>query len=143
MVDFVAVYGSLRRGMQAECKMQRLEFVGVDYLDASLYALGWYPGIKLNTGFGVGTVVEVYKLPKDERLREAILFDLDGYEGYSPDAPANSLFVRKVVETLGDRLKVYAYEYNYPVNRAPLVENGDWVIFRQGDENNALRNQTA
>lgn len=129
--DFIAVYGSLRRGMQAESKMSRLKFLGQGYMDASLYALGWYPGVKLGTGHR--TVVDIFELPKDEQLRRAIIWDLDGYEGYSPTQPQNSLFVRKVVnvwDRTGTDIPCFVYEYNYPVNRAPLVENGDWNEFR-------------
>lgn len=132
MADYVAVYGSLRRGMQAETKMQRMEFVDQGVLQASLYALGWYPGIKFEDNKNT-TVVEVYKVPEDARLREAILFDLDGYEGYSPKNPEGSLFVRRTaVVKMDDEtdLTCYVYEYNYPVNRAPLVESGDWNEYK-------------
>jgi gamma-glutamylcyclotransferase (GGCT)/AIG2-like uncharacterized protein YtfP len=129
VADYVAVYGSLRQGQAAETKMQRLEFVGEGLLYASLYALGWYPGIKFEDNSNT-TVVEIYKLPEDARLREAILFDLDGYEGYNERDPQGSLFTRKtalVQKSESDEdFTCYVYEYNYPVNRAPLVEGGDW-----------------
>lgn len=134
MANYIAVYGSLRRGMQADHKMSRMEFVGQGRINASLFALGWYPGVKLDTGHS--TVVDVFRLSKDERMREAILWDLDGYEGFNPQHPEGSLFVRKTVKvemnaSLDDiTLKAYVYEYNYPVNRAPLVENGDWNDFQ-------------
>lgn len=128
--NYVAVYGSLRKGMQAASKMERMEFVGTGVIDASLYALGWYPGVKLGTEHK--TVVDVFKLPEDEQLRKAILWDLDEYEGYSPNRPDQSLFVRKVVDVgMSDVVfKCYVYEYNYPTNRAPLVEEGDWCEFQ-------------
>lgn len=125
-VDYVAVYGSLRRGMQAASKMERMEFVGQGVINASLFALGWYPGVKLGTDHK--TLVDVFHLPEDDLLRRRILFDLDGYEGYSPEAPENSLFVRKVVTVDGLDVKAFVYEYNLPTNR-PLVENGDWTVF--------------
>lgn len=125
--NYIAVYGSLRKGMQAESKMQRMEFVGKGAINASLYALGWYPGVKLETGRE--TVVDVFKLSENENLRQAILQDLDNYEGYSPRFPQNSLFLRKTVQVkMGDssNVEAFVYEYNPPVNRAPVVENGDW-----------------
>ena len=134
MADYVAVYGSLRRGQQAESKMARMEFVGRGVISASLYALGWYPGIKFD-GKGNFTIVEVFKLPKAEQLRGAILYDLDGYEGYNERNPAGSLFVRRqTLVAMGEgeqELLSYVYEYNYPVNRAPLVENGDWNDYKR------------
>jgi gamma-glutamylcyclotransferase (GGCT)/AIG2-like uncharacterized protein YtfP len=141
VADFIAVYGSLRRGMQAAHKMESsMEFVGTGFIDASLYALGWYPGVKLGTG-GL-TAVDVFKLPEDPSLREAILYDLDNYEGYNERNLEGSLFVRKVVPLFergySDDLcldEVYVYEYNYPVNRAPLVKGGNWAGFCQGDKN--------
>jgi gamma-glutamylcyclotransferase (GGCT)/AIG2-like uncharacterized protein YtfP len=132
MANYVAVYGSLRRGMQAESKMARMEFVGEGRLCASLYAIGWYPGIKFEDNSNT-TVVEVFKLSEDPSMREAILHDLDGYEGYSPRQPEHSLFVRRkaLVKMEDDsELTCFVYEYNRPVNGVPLVENGDWNEFR-------------
>lgn len=132
MTDYVAVYGSLRKGMQAESKMARMEFVGRGVIGASLYALGWYPGIKFE-GKGNVTVVEVFKLPEAEQLRKAILYDLDGYEGYNERNSEGSLFVRRqTLVAMGEgeqELLTYVYEYNYPINRAPLVESGDWTDY--------------
>lgn len=132
--DYVAVYGSLRRGQITDHKMGRMEFVGSGTIDASLFALGWYPGVKL--GSGETTVVDVFKLPEDHNLREAILYDLDGYEGYREKDPLNSLFVRKVVlvesgDFEDEPLLCYVYEYNYPVNRAPHIASGDWNDYNQ------------
>ena len=130
--DYVAVYGSLRRGMQAESKMERMEFVGQGRIAASLYALGWYPGIQFD-GKGNSTVVEVFKMSEAPLLREAILGDLDGYEGYYEKEPKYSLFIRRTTFVLmpdGTELPAYVYEYNNPVNRAPLVENGDWNEYK-------------
>jgi gamma-glutamylcyclotransferase (GGCT)/AIG2-like uncharacterized protein YtfP len=115
--------------MQAECKMQKMEFVGKGVISASLYALGWYPGIKFDGG-GNFTIVDVFKVSQDPSMRAAILYDLDNYEGYSEQNPKNSLFVR--TQTLvaledGTEILAYVYVYNYPVNRAPLVTDGDWV----------------
>lgn len=130
--DYVAVYGSLRKGMQADSKMERLQFVSNGVAMASLYALGWYPGIKFEDNNNK-TVVEVYKLPDAPLLREAILRDLDGYEGYNPRNPEGSLFVRRTALVLcGEseaELTCYVYEYNHNTNRAPVVENGDWTTY--------------
>lgn len=127
MADFIAVYGSLRRGQRAEVLTQKMEFVGEGRINASLFALGWYPGAKFGTGRE--TAVDVFRLPKSPPLREAILHGLHQYEGYSPMHPDESLFVPKEVQVnfpSGEGLKALCYEYNPPVNRAPLVENGDW-----------------
>ncbi len=114
--------------MQAESKMERLEFVSKGVLYATLYALGWYPGIKFEAN-GNMTVVEVYKLPDAPLLREAILRDLDNYEGYNARDPQGSLFTRQtaLVACGDEEFTCYVYEYNHPTNRAPIVENGDWV----------------
>jgi gamma-glutamylcyclotransferase (GGCT)/AIG2-like uncharacterized protein YtfP len=128
MADYIAVYGSLRRGMQAESKMQRMEFVGQGFIGASLFALGWYPGIKFD-GAGNTVVVDVFKLSENQQMREAILCDLDNYEGYSERSLENSLFIRRVTLVAlpkGEEILAYTYEYNHPVNRAPLVKDGDW-----------------
>ncbi len=132
VVDYVAVYGSLRRGMQAESKMERLEFVSQGVLYATLYALGWYPGIKFEAN-GNKTVVEVYKLPDAPLLREAILRDLDNYEGYNERNPQGSLFTRQTALVACGKgeteFTCYVYEYNHPTNRAPIVTDGDWCAY--------------
>jgi gamma-glutamylcyclotransferase (GGCT)/AIG2-like uncharacterized protein YtfP len=133
MADYVAVYGSLRKGMQAESKMERLEFVSQGVLYATLYALGWYPGIKFEANSNT-TVVEVFKLPEAPLLREAILRDLDNYEGYNERNPQGSLFTRQTAlvqfdEPFGREDFCYVYEYNHPTNRAPIVTDGDWLAY--------------
>jgi gamma-glutamylcyclotransferase (GGCT)/AIG2-like uncharacterized protein YtfP len=108
--------------------MQDTKHVGRGIIDASLYALGWYPGIKFNAA-GNTVVVDVHELPEE---RTAILGRLDGYEGYNEHIPEGSLFIRR--QTLvaledGREVLAYVYEYNHAVNPDTKVENGDWNAY--------------
>lgn len=126
---YIAVYGSLRRGMQAAAMMERegLTFVGEGTIQAKLYDLGWYPGIQLSTDPEAVTQVDVYEVGSEEALAH-----LHRYEGYEPQSPERSLFIlRREVPLINDDRKVMVYEYNFgnarntPPNR-PLVEDGNW-----------------
>lgn len=115
MVNHIFVYGSLRRGQGANYMMlDRSEFSHTDTIDgASLYALGWYPGVKLD---GSESVVhgDVY------RINDAsIMDDLDRYEG------CPTLFKRRIVKTTKET-EVYVYEYAGTVLETQRVRSGDW-----------------
>lgn len=81
-----------------------------------LYDLGWFPGALVDETSKHSFVAEV-RLVSDEQLE-----DFDHYEGYYPNAPKTSLYIRK---PYGDG---YIYQYNRDVSRAKLVESGDWKL---------------
>lgn len=126
---YLAVYGSLRRGMQAANMMDRpdaLKYVGVGYISAKLYALGWYPGIELSHDPTAITQVDVYEV-----LDEKGIEHLHRYEGYVKERPEQSLFIlRSGVPLLDDDKEVMCYEYNFGSrNDRPddlLVKDGNW-----------------
>jgi gamma-glutamylcyclotransferase (GGCT)/AIG2-like uncharacterized protein YtfP len=62
------------------------------------------------------------------RLEDAdILSILDHYEGYDPDQPATSLFVRRRISLIepADQ-EAWVYWYNGPVDGKPRLPSGDW-----------------
>jgi gamma-glutamylcyclotransferase (GGCT)/AIG2-like uncharacterized protein YtfP len=79
-----------------------------------VYDLGEYPGIHLNVPHPQPIPGILFTLPEDP----AILAQLDAYEGYDPDLPAGSLFLRQLtVATLPDGapLTCWIYTYNGPL----------------------------
>lgn len=127
MTTYIAVYGSLRRGMQAEHLMNKpgLSHVGQDTINATLYDLGWYPGIVL--GGQSRVVVDVHEVDLDSNA----LHRLHQYEGYIPHNWENSLFVLKRAFLNSNGKEVMCYEYNRNVDGRPIVDHGDWVQYVQ------------
>jgi hypothetical protein len=78
----------------------------------------------------------VFRLSEDaESLRE-----LDEYEGFDPNAPEQSLFVRKLYPvqlSSGRFVRCWVYAYNQSTKRARVVTSG-----RQGKAPRAQRAQT-
>lgn len=100
------VYGTLRPG-----------FNPLTQVSGTLYDLGWYPGVILDDG--PGFMAEAVQVTSVEMLRE-----LDSYEGYRPNDPENSLFIRKPV------LDGQIYVYNQPIERRKIVPGGDWLEYQ-------------
>jgi gamma-glutamylcyclotransferase (GGCT)/AIG2-like uncharacterized protein YtfP len=111
-------YGTLRQGHAlreiAEAAAQ-LRPIGKGVARGRLYDLGAYPGAVFASGEDAGEIEgEVFEVPD-----EAVLRALDAYEGFEPDDPAASLFVRIPIEVRmagrGDSVFCWAYQYNRPV----------------------------
>lgn len=78
-----------------------------------LYDLGWFPGIKLG---GDSFVV----------CEKVIIDDLsltDQYEGYNPQYPDESLYIRKPF------LDGFIYEFNSEPNPVKQIFCGDWLEY--------------
>lgn len=105
----ILVYGTLR------------PFTNTDIVKVPgrLYDLGWFPGIVLgnheNPEEGESFVTCERITVDDERLKQ-----LDAYEGYDPENPDNSLYLRKKIG------EDWIYVYNHPVEGYELIESGDW-----------------
>ena len=105
------VYGTLRPGGTAAV-----------LVPGTLYDLGSFPGIKLEDG-------ETESFVTCERITvdDATLRRLDQYEGYDPDRPDGSLYLR--VPYGDDQI----YVYNRDLSSQPVVQSGDWLEY-VGDE---------
>ena len=123
MCDFVAVYGSLRKGMTANHFMQGCDYVEEDSIKGTLFNLGPFPGIKLSGKEPTDVVLDVYELPEK---RVHILHRLDMYEGYDRLDPENALFIRKRA-TLNSGREAWLYEFNGDVEYGVRIMKGDWV----------------
>jgi len=116
----VAVYGTLRRGGFANRRF------GLDHapleaqlnIDGRLYDLGGYPGFVHGEG---EVVTEIY------RVSDAVLEELDRYEGVDPDDPAGGLYRREAMALDELDEPVWVYVFNGSVAGRPFIEGGDWV----------------
>lgn len=121
--DFLFVYGTLMRGFPLHHLLtDQCEFVGAGTVTGCLLDLGRYPGaVPGDAGFVHG---EVYRL-----LAPRLLAALDREEGYRPDAPARSLYLRRPVEVRlsdGREVSAWIYWYNGPHGRAVAIPGGDY-----------------
>jgi len=127
MTDLVFFYGTLMSGFKREGRA-RLDALlvpqGRGWIRASLFDLGIYPAAIPATDSKVWG--EVHRM----RDVDAVLSSLDEIEGYRPDEPDASLYVR--VETgvtfEDDRTaQAWTYFYNAPLGRAQRIESGDYL----------------
>lgn len=85
----------------------------------TMYDMGGYPAVKLTGEPGPMFYHEHVFVDADE------LRSFDMYEGYSPQDPASSLYIRVPF------LDGFIYEYNQPLGTRKRVMCGDWLIHRQ------------
>jgi len=111
MTGYLFVYGSLRKGHAPPAIAEtadKLEFVAEAFVYGKIYKLGNYLGLIL--GGEEKIFGQILELPDDEEILE----NLDEYEGFAPNDPQESLYVRKETNAYFDEthLKVWVYEYN-------------------------------
>lgn len=122
----VFVYGTLRRGGRND--INRLapapELVGEASVRGRLYALGWYPGLRLGGPDAIDIVGEVY------RITPALEARLDEIEEIRP-GPDSEYFKREIVVRLAGRERTcLVYEINPErVRGCPPLAQGDWLAF--------------
>jgi gamma-glutamylcyclotransferase (GGCT)/AIG2-like uncharacterized protein YtfP len=114
MSDYLFAYGTLQPGLAPEEVAEtaaRLRPVGTGFVYGEIYELHGYPGVipDPNSKNRIrGTVLE---LPDDPN----VLHQLDDYEGYDPEDPVASEFVRErhsVELSGGGTLECWIYRYN-------------------------------
>lgn len=117
----IAVYGTLRQTLENHERLAHAEFLGYETLyDIRCFDLGWFPGAKCWPS-EQGVVCEVYAV-NDRTLR-----NLDSLEGYRPQQPERSTYVRKALNTrFGE---AWLYEYQGKVENCPEVQ--DYVTYRE------------
>jgi gamma-glutamylcyclotransferase (GGCT)/AIG2-like uncharacterized protein YtfP len=104
MTTTLYVYGTLRPGNSQPIKVP-----------GSMYDLGWFPGVKL------GGTTEFLA----EKIEVEDISAVDGYEGYNPDEPEMSLYIRRPF------LDGFIYEFNREVSEDKRVVSGDWLEYKQ------------
>ena len=129
MSPLVFFYGTLMAGFDRRRQAgidSKLTYVGRGAIRAALFDLGLYPAaIPAPDGEVWGEVYEMTDAP-------AVLAALDEIEGYRPDHPDRSLYVRQETEVVlpdGQVAAASAYFYNAPLGRAPRIRSGDYLEY--------------
>ena len=127
VTEFVFFYGTLMAGFDRRRRAgmdAKLTYVGRGSIQAWLFDLGLYPAaIPASDGRVWGEVYEVAD-------STAVLAALDEIEGYRPDDPDRSLYVRsRAAVTLpdGTQRTAWAYFYNAPLGQAERIPSGDFL----------------
>ena len=127
MTTLVFFYGTLMSGFKRPGRARldpKLQPEGRGWIPAALFDLGIYPAaIPAADGRVWG---EVHRMLDTD----AVLSALDEIEGYRPNEPDQSLYMR--VETPvtfddGHATTAWAYFYNAPLGRAQRIESGDYL----------------
>jgi gamma-glutamylcyclotransferase (GGCT)/AIG2-like uncharacterized protein YtfP len=127
MTDRVFFYGTLMTGFDRRRRAgidPMLAFVGRGRIQAALFDLGIYPAaVPDPDGVVWGEVYRAVDL-------EGALAGLDDIEGYRPDDPETSLYLRVEVPVVyedGSSEPVWVYFYNAPLGRAERIASGDYL----------------
>ncbi len=129
MSEFLFAYGTLQPGC-APAKVgalaAKLRAVGKGSVRGKLYDLGGYPGAVPDARAAAKIAGTVMELPEDA----AYLAQLDAYEGYDPQAPETSEYVRvrQVVELEGGgAMECWMYRYNRKPDEQRRIASGNWL----------------
>ena len=114
MSDLLFAYGTLRPGhapREIAAAVARLRPLGQGFIRGRLYELDGYPGVVLDLSAGAKIQGTIFQFPEDCDL----LPQFDEYEGFDPNNPAGSLFVRQlhaVQLDTGGEAQCWIYLYN-------------------------------
>jgi gamma-glutamylcyclotransferase (GGCT)/AIG2-like uncharacterized protein YtfP len=122
----VFFYGTLMAGFDRRRRAEiddRLTYLGRGSISAALFDVGIYPAaVPAPDGQVWGEVYDV----KDPA---SVLAALDEIEGYTPEDPDRSLYVRTAVSVRlpdGSTTDAWVYFYNAPLGRAQRIPSGDY-----------------
>jgi gamma-glutamylcyclotransferase (GGCT)/AIG2-like uncharacterized protein YtfP len=125
--DLVFFYGTLMAGFDRRRRAGidgKLTYLGRGSISAALFDLGIYPAAVPAPDSSVwGELYETLDAP-------AVLAALDEIEGYRPDDPDRSLYIRsRTPVTLPDRHSesAWVYFYNAPLGQAQRIPSGDYL----------------
>ncbi len=119
--DHLWVYGSLRRGCSnqyADLLHRSAQYLGVARVQARLYRVSWYPGVRLSEEAGDWVVGDLFEL-----LRAETLPALDEYEGSDEYRRVHAIAILED----GRQIRTWLYEYLGEVNESRRVSSGDWL----------------
>ena len=127
----IFVYGTLINNMNKFVDGAKLLFDDVKFTGASIYNLGWFPGLIRDGDLARTVTGQIWEIPNAGWER------LDAYEGYHRDNPEASLYVRERLapmhlvrqEGMDDafmRTKIEYYHYNSRVTQDMRIPDGKW-----------------
>jgi gamma-glutamylcyclotransferase (GGCT)/AIG2-like uncharacterized protein YtfP len=129
MSELVFFYGTLMTGFDRRPRIgidAKMRFRARGWVAAALFDIGLYPAaVPDESGRVWGEVFEL--LDRDE-----VLAALDDIEGYRPDDPDSSLYIRSLVPVRlpeGVTEQAWIYFYNAPLGKAPRIESGDYLEY--------------
>ena len=128
MGDHVFFYGTLMAPFNRPGRQRitpKLTFQGRGSINAALFDLGIYPAA-IPSEDNSKVWGEVYETGEPG----PVLAVLDEIEGYRPNEPDRSLYVRVLADvTLADGSvkKAWTYFYNAPLGRAQRITSGDYL----------------
>lgn len=131
----VFIYGTLRRGGALHPVIEDSKFMGEAVATGIMFSLGRFPGVHFLPDAG-RIYGEIYKVTPET------LNKLDAIEGFHPDKPEISMYVRRRIEPLIPMGKIFvrakevwAYEYRTEGAKFPRVPHGDWIKHSREDQN--------
>ena len=133
MNEYLFVYGSLRNptGLPEEIVelISTCRRCGAAKVKGRLYDFGAYSGAILDSTTSTIIHGDLLAIPVDARLFDV----LDRYEEIDPRNPADCLFARRKTRAEladGTIREAWVYVYNKPTGDAPLIEGGDYQIYK-------------
>lgn len=129
-INLLFVYGTLRKGadhLMATYLNKKSEYVGEAEMTGQLFKVDFYPGAIFEPHSPSRVKGEVFALHNPLKL----FLVLDGYEGYTPQARANSLFIREIVPVkIGETHQdCWVYLYQQSTEGLPFIEHGDFLRY--------------
>lgn len=120
------VYGTLKAGqINRGLVAGFIESCEPASIPGHLYDLGLFPALVIGDGVVRGELLQL-----TEESMSAILGVLDRLEGYNPNAPERSMYIRSVVEVTtdsGGHQRAYTYYYNRDPLKLRRLEGGEWT----------------
>jgi gamma-glutamylcyclotransferase (GGCT)/AIG2-like uncharacterized protein YtfP len=128
MNDYLFAYGTLAENkapQEIAAVIRRFKTAGKGFVFGRLYDVGEYPGAVLDEAGREKIFGKIFEVPSDGLL----LSRLDAYEGFDPERPTKSLFVRRptIINRPNDSpLAGWIYEYNGDVRSLPVIKSGHY-----------------
>jgi len=129
VTDLVFFYGTLMSGFKRRGRERldaKLTSVGRGSIHAALFDVGLYPAAVPASDASVQG--ELHRMSD----AAAVLRELDEIEGFRPEQPDSSLYLRQetlVTLTDGRSELAWTYFYNAPLGNAPRIESGDYLDY--------------
>jgi gamma-glutamylcyclotransferase (GGCT)/AIG2-like uncharacterized protein YtfP len=130
--EFLFVYGTLRADLahpMARAVGKYAELVGPAYFRGKLFDVGEYPGAVASPSPSDRLVGELHRI--EPGRGSELLAELDRYEGWNPDQPGESEFMRErawIESEAGDRVEAWIYTYNRPTAHLARIASVDYRV---------------